>query len=418
MKRKTPMITLLLSLLAVPAFAQSEATVAVGADNLDVPWGELGARFEADGGHRFLGTARGGLARERFIGARPSGDAAVLTGSLGAEWALSQRRGNFLLGTTARLQSVLANPGNSQGTSNLVVGGTVSAIVEVAAGQMVDLRFEVPLTYMMAVQPEVQVDVLETPYSVGADFWLSPRVALSPEAFVGGAFGYGGDGAKHRLGGSLSLTVALDERPAAADRAYDPDSSTSGFVHLGWRALGLGGHASQGPEFAAGVRLFHGWLRLGVAGFNRPGPLNPKRFEVETATAEAYKGSETLSLKSDGGVIGAVIGTQIPVTEWLAIDIPIILGQAAFGFYLSGEDRETPDGRRVSEWENELQDGRDASFTLGLDAGLRAQFHIASVPWLKPTIGVHYTATPGYDAYVQDDYSGLSVAAGFEAVAF
>lgn len=418
MKRRTPTIAFLLSLLAAPAFAQSEATVTVGADNLDVPWAELGARYETDGGHRFFGNARGGMARERFIGARPSGDATVLTGSLGAEWALDQRRANFLLGTTARLQSVLANPGNSEGTSNLVVGGTVSSIIEVAAGQMVDLRFEVPLTYMMAVQPEVQVDILETPYKVGADFWLSPRVALSPEAFVGGAFGYGGDGAKHRLGGSLSLKVALDERPEAADRAYNPDASTAGFVHLGWRALGIGGHASQGPEFAAGVRLFGGWLRLGVAGFNRPGPLNPKKFEVETATGEAYKGSETLSLKSDGGVIGAVIGTQIPVTDWLAIDIPIILGQAAFGFYLYGEDRETPDGRRVSAWENELQDGRDASFTLGIDAGLRAQFSIASAPWLKPTIGVHYTAAPGYNAYAQDNYSGVSAAAGLEVVAF
>lgn len=417
MKRTTPTIFFLLSLCAAPAFAQSDLSVAVGGDNLDVPWGQVGASLQTGGGHRFSGSFRGGLARERFIGGKLAGDAVVLTGVLGAEWSLDQRRANFRLGTGLTLQSVLADPGHSERTSNLVPGASLTAVIEVPAGRSVDLRFEVPLNAGIAVSPQTELDILETPYSVTADFWLSPRVALSPSAWVGGAFGYGGDGAKHRLGGSLSLKLALEDRPVPK-KTHDPDASTAGFVHLGWRALGIGGHASHGPEFAAGVRLLGGWLRVGIAGYNRPGPLNPKRFEVESSNGEAYKGSETLSLKSDGNVVGLLIGTQIPVTPWLAIDIPVIVGQAAFGFYLAGEDRATPDGRRVSEWENELQDERDASFSFGVDGGLRAQFTIASVPWLRPTVGMHYTLTPGYDAYVQSDYSGLSAAAGLEVVAF
>jgi hypothetical protein len=417
MTRTTLLIALFANFCAVPAFAQSDVTATVGADNLDLPWAEVGGAVETDGRHRFSGSLRGGLARERFIGGKPSGDAGVVTGSLGAEWSLDDRRANFRLGTALTLQSVLADPGNSEGNSNLVPGVSLIAAVEVPVSESVDLRVAVPVNIGVAVSPETELDILETPYSVSADFWVSPRVAVTPAAFVGGAFGYGGDGAKHRVGGSLSLQLALDDRPKAPD-THDPEASTAGFVHVGWRALSIGGHASHGPEFAAGVRLLGGWLRLGIGGYNRPGPLNPTEFEVETSNGVSYRGSETLSLKSDGGVVGLLVGTQIPVTEWLALDIPIIVGQAAFGFYLAGDDRNTPDGRRVSAWENEMQDGRDASFAIGVDAGLRAQFTIASVPWLKPTVGVHYLVTPGYDAYAKDDYSGLSMSAGAELVAF
>lgn len=404
-------------LCAAPAFAQSDATLAVGADNLDVPWTEVGVSLQSEQGHRYSVDLRAGLARERFIGGKLSGDALVLGAGLGAEWALDQRRANFLFGTTLTLQSVLAESGNSEGDANLVPGGSLSAVVAVGVSQSINLRFEVPVNVGFAVSPEAEIDILETPYTISADFWFSDRLALTSSAWVGGAFGYGGDGAKHRIGASLSLKLALEDRPEVKE-THDTNASTAGFVHVGWRVLGIGGHLSHGPEFAAGVRLFSGWLRLGIGGYNRPGPLNPKRFPVESSNGFAYKGSETLNLKSDGGVIGLLIGTQIPVTSWLVIDVPVIVGQAAFGFYLAGEDRETPDGRRVSEWENEMQDGRDASFALGIDAGLRAQFTIASLPWLRPTIGIHHTFTPGYDAYASGNYSGFSGSAGLEAVAF
>lgn len=407
----------LLTFVAAPALAQSDATVTIGADNLDVPWAEVGASAQTEGGHRFGGKARAGVARERFIGGKVAGDATVITGELGAEWSLTDRRSNFLLGTALTLQTVLADPGNSEGTSNLVPGGSISAIVEVPASDSVDLRFEVPINIGIAVSPETELDTLETPYVVSADFWLTDRLALTPAAWAGGSFGYGGDGAKHRVGASLSLKLALEDRPERT-KSFDATASVAPFVHLGWRALAIGGHASHGPEFAAGVRLFDGYLRLGIGGYNRPGPLNPTRFPTESLGGVEYKGSSTLDLKSDGGVVGLLVGTQIPVTDWVAIDIPIIVGQAAFGFYLAGEDRDTPDGRRVSAWENELQDGRDASFAIGIDAGVRAAFTIESLPWLRPTVGVHYLVTPGYDAYAKDNYGGFSVAAGTEVVAF
>ncbi len=52
-----------------------------------------------------------------------------------------------------------------------------------------------------------------------------------------------------------------------------------------------------------------------------------------------------------------------------------MVGYGGFGFYLHGDDRKTPDGRRVSEWEDELLDGRDADANnLVLDVGMRVAY--------------------------------------------
>ncbi len=66
----------------------------------------------------------------------------------------------------------------------------------------------------------------------------------------------------------------------------------------------------------------------------------------------------------------------------------------------------------MSAWENELLDGRDASITFGFELGLRASF-IAS-DWARPYVGAHYFGTVGYDAYVRDDYDGVTFAAGIQ----
>lgn len=190
------------------------------------------------------------------------------------------------------------------------------------------------------------------------------------------------------------------------------------FVSMDWRGMNLGNHLSHGPGFAAGVAFWGGKLKLGIAGINRPGPINPARFEVKTKDGIAYKGSQTLDLKSDGGIAGLFIGTHIPLTDQLALDIPLMFGQGGFGFYLTGDDRKTPDGRRVSQWENELQDGRDASFGLAVDAGLRIMWTPTHQPWLRPFLGAHYTTVLGYDAYAKDDYSGVSVSLGAEFLVF
>lgn len=108
------------------------------------------------------------------------------------------------------------------------------------------------------------------------------------------------------------------------------------------------------------------------------------------------------------------LATDVPHVPWLSLSTPLAVGYGGFGFYLHGEDRDTPDGRRVSEWENELFGGRDSFLGLMLDAGLRLAVVPPSAPWLRPYIGGYYTAVPGFDTVARASYAGLSGAIGIE----
>lgn len=225
----------------------------------------------------------------------------------------------------------------------------------------------------------------------------------------------------------LTPTVAFadeppedDPRPQAEVEETEVDEDaitflTGAFVGADWRVMRIGGHVSHGPGFQAGLVLWR-HLKVGLAGFARPGPLNPATFRVPTASGAPYRGRSTLELRSDGQFFGLLLAPTFDIGDVIALEAPITLGQAAFGFYLTGGDRDTPDGRRVSEWENELLDGRDAAIAFGVEAGLRVSFIAAS--WARPYVGAHYFGTVGYDAYVRDDYDGVTFAAGIQLGAF
>jgi hypothetical protein len=188
------------------------------------------------------------------------------------------------------------------------------------------------------------------------------------------------------------------------------------YADLEWRALGVAEHLSHGPGFSIGASFLDGWLRVGVAGFARPGPMNPATWEVPTADGSSYRGRDRLTLRSDGNFLGVqlALAFEVPGVPWLAISIPVTVGAAAFGFYLTGDDRRTPDGARVSEWENRLLDERDSSTALGIEAGLRLHAVLPDARWLRPYVAVHYLTAIGYDAYVTDRYDGFSGALGLE----
>lgn len=191
-----------------------------------------------------------------------------------------------------------------------------------------------------------------------------------------------------------------------------------GYVRTEWRVFGLAGHVSHGPSIAGGVRLLDGVLRIGLTGFARPGPMNPQTFTVAPATGEPYRGQDELTLRSDGAYIGAevVLDLEVPGVPWLHVLPGVSGGSGAFGFYLTGDDRTTPDGRRVSAWENELQDGRDAGAGFGLELALRLAFVIPGAESIRPTIGGGYYTTIGYDAYARGSYEGPWGSAGVEVV--
>lgn len=177
------------------------------------------------------------------------------------------------------------------------------------------------------------------------------------------------------------------------------------FVDLEWRGMALAAHPSHGPGFAAGATLLGDHLRVGLAGFARPGPINPVTFEV----AVPYKGEDSVALRSDGGVTGLVVAPGTAIGK-VRLDVPVMVGYGGFGFYLTGEDRVTPDGRKPSAWENELLDARDSSFGVGVEAGLRVAWRASE--HLSPYVAARYTSILGYDAFVRPAYGGPSLGIG------
>jgi hypothetical protein len=200
----------------------------------------------------------------------------------------------------------------------------------------------------------------------------------------------------------LCATAQADDRPA-----------TTAFVALGWRGYAMADHLSHGPAFAAGASLFDDRLRLGLGGTARPGPINPATFPLELDAP--YKGQDTLMLRSDGGTTGLLIEAGLPLAQGtLRLSAPLLLGYGGYGFYLVGEDRETPDGRKPSAWEDALLAGADSAFGVVVDGGL--QLTLGAERVVRPTVAARYHAVLGYEATYTSRYAGPSVEVGVEVL--
>lgn len=179
-------------------------------------------------------------------------------------------------------------------------------------------------------------------------------------------------------------------------------------VDLEWRGLSLGQHVSHGPGVGLAVGLLDDHLRCGLSGYARPGPINPATFTL--SPREPYKGQDTLALRSDGGVFGVSLAPGLELWPGIRMDLPVMVGYGGFGFYLVGEDRQTPDGALPSTWEDRLMDGRDSSLGLGIEGGGRVAW--AATEHLHPYLAVRYGTIVGYDAFMVGSYAGPSVALG------
>ena len=286
---------------------------------------------------------------------------------------------------------------------------------DAAITKRVGIRVGTNMPLDIAISPTFDVAQIGNTLVAGVRYRMTDGIDVFAHTEAGGVFGYGGDGPKWRASAVAGIQWVTSRPPLDTSPPTRSRRAVAPFVGLGWRILGVGGHISHGPSFDAGIRLR--WIKLGIAGFARPGPINGKTFRITPTDSQTYRGKSQVDLRSDGAFLGIVAAPVLPLTDRFSLEFPITLGQAAFGFYLTGDDRNTPDGRRVSEWENGLLDGRDAAVAFGIEGGVRATVDLGRSGWLQATAAAHYLQTIGYDAFVRDDYSGFSGALGVQVVA-
>jgi hypothetical protein len=158
-------------------------------------------------------------------------------------------------------------------------------------------------------------------------------------------------------------------------------------------------HVGNSVGASFGMKLWKNRLKIGINAYGRSGPINPQTFTVEAYNGQIYKGSSTLTLRADYGTIGLMIAPTFKVKN-IEIDVPISYGMGGGGFYLVGDDRNTPDGARVSEWENKLMNGEDAASGSWLEFGVRG-FFPTKIKGIQVGAGVHYSMVQGWKTYYE-----------------
>ena len=162
-------------------------------------------------------------------------------------------------------------------------------------------------------------------------------------------------------------------------------------------AMFLEDHVGNTVGASFGMKVWKNRLKIGINAYGRSGPINPKTFTVEAYNGQTYKGSSTLKLRADYGTIGIMIAPTFKLKN-VEIDVPISYGMGGGGFYLVGDDRNTPDGARVSEWENKLMNGEDAASGSWLEFGVRG-FFPTKIKGIQFGAGIHYSMVQGWKTF-------------------
>jgi hypothetical protein len=189
----------------------------------------------------------------------------------------------------------------------------------------------------------------------------------------------------------LSATIS----PMFAQEAKS--SKISWFLTPEVGAMFLEDHVGNTFGGSFGLKLWKNRIKVGIMGYGRPGPTNPQTFDLQPVNNQTYKGQSTLKVRADWGAVGLMIAPTFKIKK-VEIDIPIIYGLGVGGFYLVGDDRVTPDGDRVSVWENKLFNGEDADAGGLTEFGVRA-FFPTKIQGMTFGAGVHYTLISGWKTF-------------------
>jgi hypothetical protein len=178
---------------------------------------------------------------------------------------------------------------------------------------------------------------------------------------------------------------------------YSQTKKVNWFITPEIGGLFLESEVGKTVGMSLGFQVWQDRLKVGFYAYGRSGPINSKTYNIEAAFGQSYKGSTALTLRADQGTFGLLIAPTFKIKNW-DLDIPISLGGIAGGFYFAGDDRITPDGERVSVWENKMMDGKDAGFGNFLDVGLRV-FAPTKHENIQIGGGFYFTKTQGLTTY-------------------
>jgi hypothetical protein len=162
-------------------------------------------------------------------------------------------------------------------------------------------------------------------------------------------------------------------------------------------AMFLKGNVSNTFGFSGGFIILNNHLKIGMMAYGRSGPTNSATYDCQLQDGQTYKGKSVLKLRSDWGAFGGMIAPTFKIKN-IEVDIPISYGGGIGGFYLVGDDRITPDGARVSVWEDKLFKGEDAAFGSLTEFGIRA-FFPTKVKGMTVGCGLHYTLINGWKTF-------------------
>ncbi|MEN0049041.1 MAG: hypothetical protein AAF806_18395 [Bacteroidota bacterium] len=175
-----------------------------------------------------------------------------------------------------------------------------------------------------------------------------------------------------------------------------------------YSAMLLENHIGNAVGFNVGVSSKNRKWHIGLRYYGRSGPINEHiEYPLELQNGQEYKGKSVVNLGADHGYLGLEGAYNLFLNNGkIQLRFPVSVGQLGAGFYLKGEDRITPDGRRVSEWEDDIQEGEDAGFGISTELGASIYFQpVESLPQLKLGTAIHFANTFGYRSFLGgDDY--------------
>lgn len=301
-----------------------------------------------------------------------------------------------------RFQGVIDPDGNDQRDSLL---NSTAVLIEPGLLLQIHstdrLSFQSGITFPMAfeISPTNLFENQTTLIHAGLSYQTGLRSQVFLRSNMGAAFGASGDSQKFQWSVAAGGRFVLGKETEKMESLSAPATARK----IGWFiSPEVGGilhndHLGKTVGASLGISVWKHRLKIGIHSYGRSGPINGKTFQIEASDGQVYKGSSTLTLRADHGAFGLLLAPSFQLGNW-EMDVPLMLGMVGGGFYLFGADRETPDGRRVSEWENQLMGEEDAGFGNLIEFGLRA-FAPLKTKGISLGAGLHYTLTPGWTSY-------------------